>query len=192
MKNNRTNIIMAIGLIAVAAITRVICNEMHWYNFAPIAAIGLFSGAVIKEKRYAFLFAILGQLLADVYFQLFTSTPGFYDMSQLFVYGGLVLVTLLGAQMGQPRALKILGFSVAGSVVFFLLSNFGVWFSIEFGTKDLYGYGKGLQGLQTTFIMAIPFFKKSLMADVVGTGLLFGTYQLVQSIYIGAVQKVKA
>jgi NADH:ubiquinone oxidoreductase subunit 6 (subunit J) len=199
MKNNKLHIFLAISLIVASVISRIVCNQMHWANMAPLAAVGLFSGAVISNKRYAFLLPVLGQLLADIYFQFFTATPGFYDISQLFVYAGLVMATLIGTQMGKPQAFKIkpqafkiLGFSVLGSVAFFMLSNFGVWCSIEFGTKDLYGYGKGWQGLNTTFVKAVPFFRSSLLADLYGSIALFGLYFLLQLAFISKLQKAKA
>ena len=191
MKNNKINILIPAALILLAAISRIVCNQMHWYNFAPIAAVGLFSGAALSNKKYALLFPLLGQLLADVYFQLFTGTPGFYDVSQLFVYGSLVLVTLLGTRMQQPGVLKVAGYSVAGSLIFFILSNFGVWCSIQYGV-DIYGYGKGWHGLVTTYTMAIPFFQKSLVADLMGNALFFSVFYLLQQLFISKLQKAKA
>lgn len=189
MKRNYTNIFIAIGLLTLAIGARIVNHEMHIYNFAPVAALGLFCGAVMKDKRLAFMFTILAQLVSDVYIELFTAWDGFYGIEQYFTYGGMMLVTLLGTKMGKIKTLKVLGYSIAGSAIFFIVSNFGVWVSIQFGV-DLYGYGKGLSGLATTYLMALPFYSKygtelffnTFIGDIVFSGLLFGAYVLLKDV----------
>ncbi|XZF16502.1 DUF6580 family putative transport protein [Chitinophagaceae bacterium MMS25-I14] len=171
MKNNTTNILIATGLVLMATVSRIVNTEMHLYNFAPLAALGLFSGAVIKDKRYAFLLPLLAQLLADGYFQLFTKVQGFYP-GQLFTYLGLAAATLLGTTMGQPKAAKVLGYTIGGSVLFFIFSNFGT-FTTGF-------WGTGFKGLVTTYTMGLPFFKNTLIGDLAGSTILFGAYALLQ------------
>ncbi len=186
MTSKNTRIFLAGTMILIAIAARILNAEMHWYHLAPIAALGLFSGAMVEDKKLAFLFPLLALLLSDIYIQLFTSFPGFYGIGQLFVYGGMLAVTLLGMRMGKPKALKVAGFSIAGSLLFFLISNFGVWVSIQFGT-DLFGYGKGLSGLATTYLMALPFYTENgsmlffnaLVGDLLCSGLLFGGYYLL-------------
>ncbi len=156
----------------MAATARIVNAEMHLYNFAPVAALGLFSGAIIKDKRYAFLFAILAQFCGDLYFQLFTETKGFYGISQFFTYGGLIAVTFLGFAMKQPKALKILGYTIGASVIFFAISNLGYY------AQGWNGYG--WSALAKTYADAIPFFKNSLIGDMAGSALLFGGYYLLQ------------
>ena len=184
MKQNHTNILLAAGLILMITVARIINAEMHLYNFVPIVALGLFSGAVVKEKRYAFLFAILAQLCADVYFELFTDTKGFYGISQIFTYVGLVAVTVLGVYMKQPKALKVFGFTIAASVVFFLISNLGHY------VQGWNGYGAS--AFVKTYVDAIPFFKNSLVGDMAGSVLLFGAYYLLQQAVGAKMVKSKA
>jgi len=189
MKNNKFNIAIAVGLILMVGIARIVNHEMHLYNFAPIGALGLFCGAVIKDKRIAFSLAIFAQLLGDIYISLFTQWQGFYGIEQVFVYAALLLVALLGSQMGQPRSWKVLGYTLAGSTIFFIVSNFGVWLSIEFGKVDLFHYGRGFQGLVNTYVNAIPFFKNTLAGDLAGSVLLFGAYYLLQLGFSRKLQK---
>lgn len=180
MKQNRLYILMA-ALILMAAGTRILNAEMGLYNFAPVAALGLFSGAVLQDKRMAFLFPLLSMLLADLYFQLFTNTPGFYGVSQLFNYAGLLAVAALGTRMGRIKPLKVAVFAIGGSLLFFLLSNFGVW-------VEGY-YGHTFAGLATTFEMAIPFYKNTLAGDLAGSALLFGGYYLLTQATAARLQK---
>lgn len=192
MNRKYTNIAIAAGLILIAVAARIANTEAHIYNFAPVAALGLFSGAVVKDKRFAFLFTLIAQLISDLYIQLFTGMDGFYGISQLFVYGGMMLVTLLGTKMGQPKALKIFGYSIAGSAIFFIVSNLGVW---------LQGwYGVTFSGLVVTFTNALPFytemgtrlFANSFVGDLIFSGVLFGAYTVLQQAMSKRLVKEKA
>jgi len=183
----RSNILLAIALILLATVIRITNQQMQWYHLAPLASLGLFSGAVIKDKRLAFSITLIAQFISDLYIALFTTMQGFYGVDQFFVYGGMLLVTLLGTGLGQPKALKVLGYSIAGSAIFFLVSNFGVWVKIEM-TGDIFGYGTGLKGLGNTFLMALPFYTQmgtklfinSFLGDIIGSGVLFGAYALMK------------
>lgn len=186
MSQRNTRILIAVGLILAAVVIRILNTELHLFHFAPVAAIGLFCGAIVRNKPYSFLFTVLTQLLSDIYFQCFTNTPGFYGVEQLFVYGGMSAVTWLGMFMGRPNVGRVVSYSVLGSLLFFIISNFGVWVSIQLG-NDLYGYGKGLSGLATTYLMALPFYTKvgtelfgnALLGDILWNTGLFGAYSLL-------------
>lgn len=186
MKRTNINVILAIFMVALVTIARVVNADMHLPNFVPIAAVGLFCGAIIRENRaLAFLIPLLGQFLSDVYFQLFTSVPGFYDLTgQLFNYGALLCATGLGVIMKQPKPLSTLGFLMGASVTFFIVSNFGYF---------AHGWnGYSFAGLTKTYIDAIPFYKNSLASDIIGGILLFGGYFAAQQALIKKMQKVKA
>ena len=171
MNRNYTHILIAAALILMAAAARIVNADMQLYNLAPVAALGLFAGAVVRNRPAAFLLPLLGQFAADLYFQFFTNTPGFYA-DQWFTYGGLIGATALGMLMRRPRALNVLGFTLGASTIFFLVSNFGVW---------LQGwYGTGFDALVVTYAKAIPFYRNTLLGDLAGSGLLFGLYALMQ------------
>src|SRR5882672_7153112 len=110
MKRTNLTILLAIFLVLIAMTARIINAGLHIPNIVPIAAISVFSGAIIKDKRaLAFLVPILGQFLADVYFQFFTEIRGFYDLpGMLFNYGGLICAVAIGVTMKQPKPLTAL------------------------------------------------------------------------------------
>jgi hypothetical protein len=179
MKRNY-NFLLAAGLVFIGAASRIVNLEMSLFNLAPVAAIALFSGAVIKDKRISLIVPLLSLLLADLYIEFFSPImSGFYGIQQVFVFGAMAMIALLGTKMknlenSKPAAysLNVLGFSVMSSVLFFVVSNFGSF---------LYGmYGMDLNGLVTTYVMAIPFYKNSFASDMIGCGLFFGAYYLVQ------------
>ena len=183
MKHNTINIILATGLILMAAAARIANYEMNLYNLAPVAAIGLFGGAVIKDKRFALIMPLLALFIADLYIELYPTTAmrGFYGIEQLFVYGGMLLVSILGLKMKQPNAIKVLGYSIGASVIFFAVSNLGSYVS------GMYGFT--VNGFITTYVMAIPFFKNTLLSDLVGNTILFGSYFLLQRAFTSRLQR---
>ena len=185
MKRTNINTILAIFLILIAATSRIINAQLHVANFVPIAAIGLFSGSIIKDKRLAFLVALMGQFLGDVYFQFFTHIPGFYDLTgQLFNYGALIGATALGVSMKQPKALTTLAYLFGASTLFFLVSNLG-YFA---GGWNGYSFA----GLVKTYVDGVPFFKYTLAGDMMGGVLMFGGYFLLQQALMKKAQKVNA
>ena len=176
MKHNNINILIATALVLLAATARVVNASLHIPNMVPIAAIGLFSGAIMKDRRsLAFLIPLLGQFAADVYFQFFTSIKGFYDLpGMLFNYGGLMCATGLGLTMEAFKPLSTIGYLLGASTVFFIVSNFGFF---------LHGWnGYSFSGLVKTYTDAIPFYKNTIAGDMVGGLLLFGGYAYVQQV----------
>lgn len=174
MKNNQ--LLVAIGLVLLAVVSRIICAETGAYNFAPVVAIGLVSGMLVKDAKTALLIALLGQFMADVYFQIFPSPTnyGFYGVSQFFVYAGLITAALIGKAMNKVSTLTIVGGTFAASVAFFIISNLGHF---------VQGYnGYTVSGFTKTYIDAIPFFKNSLQADFIGSVALFAAYFIIKSV----------
>jgi len=184
MKHNNIKVLLAIFLVLMAATSRIMNASLHVPNIAPIAAISLFSGFMFSDnRRLAFLVPLLGQFLADVYFQLFTAIPGFYDLAgQFFNYGALIAATALGTGMKQPRALTTLGYIFGASTVFFIVSNFG------FFAHGWNGYS--FAGLVKTYVDGVPFFKYTAAGDMVGGIALFGSYFIAQQLLVKKATKV--
>ena len=185
MKRNNIDILLAIFLVLIALTSRVVNAGLHIPNIVPIAAISIFSGAVIKDKRLAFLVPLLGQFLADVYFQFFTNVPGFYwAVDQLFTYIAIAGATALGTTMKQHKPLTVFGYTIGAAAIFFIISNLGYF---------AHGWnGYSVAGLIKTYVDGIPFFKYTLAGDMVGGVLLFGGYFFVQQSLMKKAQKVKA
>lgn len=180
-KQNTNSVILAVILILLAAISRLI---PHPPNFAPIAALAIFGGSVISNKKYAVILPLGALLLSDILFELFTSTQGFYDISQSFVYGAFILITFLATKIKSPNTKNILFACLWGGVIFFVLSNFGVWLTGVY-------YPKTFAGLIACYEAAIPFYKNdffgnmllnTFMSDFFYTAVLFGAYYLIQKL----------
>jgi hypothetical protein len=171
MSKKQTNILLAILLIVIGAGTRIVNHQYHLHNIAPLAAIGLFSGSVIRQNRVlAFLAPLLAQFLADLYFQAFTTIPGFYGTSQISTYLALVSATILGLVMGQPKAMTALAYTFGASTLFYMVSNLGYF------AEGWNGYS--FSGLIKTYVDGIPFFKYTILGDMIGGTVLFGAHFL--------------
>lgn len=147
--------------IAAAAVLRLL---PHIPNVAPIAAMALFGG-VYLTKKYALAVPLLALFVSDLFL-------GFHN-TMLFVYGSFLLTGLLGLWLKKHKTVgNIFVTALASSVLFYLITNFGVW---------LVGglYPKTVQGLILCYSAAIPFFRNSVMGDLFYTGVMFGSLELV-------------
>jgi hypothetical protein len=63
--------------------------------------------------------------------------------------------------------MPIAGAALASSIIFFVLTNFGVW---AFGSW----YPKTWEGLVACYVAAIPFFHNTLLGDAFYVSVLFG------------------
>jgi len=139
----------------------------HPANFAPIAAIGLFSGCYLK-KRYAFLLPLAAMLVSDYFI-------GFYSWKiMISVYLSFALVGLIGIWIKNHKsAYTVLGGTLTGSALFYLITNFAVW---AFGSL----YPRTWTGLLWCYAAAIPFFRNTILGDIFYVGVLFGTYEMAR------------
>jgi hypothetical protein len=174
LKNNNTVILIA--LVAFGVVFRILNNHLNFMNFNPTLAIALVAGMSIKNKKVALLSGLLVMIISDLYFGLFTNIPGYYGASQLINYLAVMSVSILGYFINNERVSSLLGGAVGGSLLFFVISNFGVWASGFFATKG--GYALNFSGLKECYLMAIPFYSsvgtELFMNSLLGT-LFFST-----------------
>jgi uncharacterized membrane protein len=137
-------------------------------NFTPIAATALFGG-VYLNKKYAFFVPILAMFISDIFLGFHSTMP--------YVYGSFILTGLIGLWLkNHKNTQNIIGATLLSSVLFFLITNFGVWAGGW--------YPKTLSGLMQSYVMAIPFFRNTILGDLCYTGVFFGAYELAQLLII--------
>lgn len=145
------------GLVLLAGFSRLI---PHPWNFTALGAMALFSGSLLADKKWA--------LLAPVFTLFWTDLILGFHSTMIYVYASVVLITCLGF-WAQTSKFKILTSSVLGSLLFFISTNFGVWFS-----QNL--YPKTFEGLIQCYVMALPFFENQIAGDFFYLGVLYGAY----------------
>src|SRR5215470_3185154 len=159
----KPRLMVLVCMILAAAASRLI---PHPPNVASITAVALFGGAYLSDKRLAFLVPIAALLLSDFIL-------GFYGHMEI-VYGSFALVVCIGLWLRRRRsALRIASAALAGSILFFIITNFGVWVLDSL-------YPKTMAGLAACYIAAIPFFQNTLMGDALYTAVLFGGFALAE------------
>ena len=159
---------MLIGLTLSAAVSRLI---PHPPNMTPLVAMALFGGSQFSDKRAAFLITFAALLLSDMII-------GFHSQV-IATYGCFALIVGIGLWLKQNKnTAKILTAALASSVLFFVVTNFGVWLVDSL-------YAKTLNGLIECFIAALPFFRNTLTGDMLYTVVLFGICALFERLSPG-------
>lgn len=154
--------LLVIVIVALAAFRLL----PHPPNLSPIAAMALFAGAHFADRRLAFIVPLVALMLSDLWL-------GFHS-SMLFVYAAFAMIVTLGFLLRErKRLLPIMGLALIGSVLFFLVTNFGAWLSHSI-------YPHTAQGLLAAYTAGLPFFQNTLLGDLLFTAVLFGGFYLFE------------
>ena len=156
LSKNLKKEIFPIALILILALARLI---PHPPNFTPIIAVAIMSGYFFKNINLSFLTLVVAMLIGDLFI-------GFYE-NMIFVYASLLLITFVFYKISNKinfKSLFIYGF--VGSLIFFIISNFGVWALGSPEVRDI-AYAKNLNGLVECYILAIPFFGNTFISTLI-------------------------
>lgn len=155
--------IVIVSMILVGAASRLVPHPM---NFTAVSAMALFSGACLADKRLAFGVPLTAMFLADL-------VQGFHVLTPV-VYGCFVLSVCLGLWLRpRRRVLPIAGATLAGSVVFFVVTNFGVW-------AMLGSFPQTWGGLLACYVAGIPLFLNTVLGDAAYAAVFFGGLKLAE------------
>ncbi len=166
---------MALMLMILAvALTRLI---PHPPNFSPVEAMALFGGAYFAKRSWAIALPLIALFISDlalslmmggVYFEYFVSA-GF-----LMIYATIAILSVLGFGLrGKVSATRVASFSVISSIIFFLVTNFGVWLGSAM-------YPQTTSGLISAYIAGLPFLQNGLLGTLFYSALLFGSFELLK------------
>jgi hypothetical protein len=158
--------LLALAIIALAAALRI---APHPWNFTPVGAMALFSGAVIRDRRLALLFPLLALFAGDIFIGLYKLMP--------IVYASFLVSVAIGFWLRSRRSIgPIAAATFFGAVQFFLVTNFAVW------AVGLF-YPRTGAGLVACYVAGIPFFWNTLAGDAVYAGLFFGGFALAERLF---------
>ena len=164
--NNLFNItkkeIFPISLILILALARLI---PHPPNFTPVIAVAILSGVFFKNIYLSLGTLLISMLLADVFI-------GFYN-NILFVYLSLIFIAFIFYKISKKINFKnLFVYGFASSVVFFIISNFGVW-ALGSPAINNIPYDRSLDGLIQCYILAIPFFSNTILSTIIFSYIAF-------------------
>ncbi|MEN3027020.1 MAG: DUF6580 family putative transport protein [Chlorobiota bacterium] len=167
--------LIAGGLIVLSALTRLL---PHPPNFTPMMAIALFGGTVLSSG-WAYGIPLGAMALSDVALGILNRdwTITFHPTLP-FVYGCFAIGVALarGFLRLKFRVSRLAAVVLASSFIFFLVTNFAVWLLTDW-------YPKTMEGLLACYVAALPFYRNSLLADILYSGLLFGAYFLAARLF---------
>ncbi len=164
-----STVLTVIGLVVFGAVIRVM-RDAGWLplppNVAPISAMALFSGAYLP-RRWTFAVPLAAMLASDLMI-------GFYTLPVMAtVYGSFAVSNLFGLKLRRRLVFsRVVLFSLAGSVVFFLATNAAVW-----AFQAMYPHT--LAGLGQSYLAGLPFFRNTVLGDLGFVGLFFGLYRAI-------------
>ena len=165
--------ILIISLILIASLSRLI---PHYPNFTSICAVALFSTYYFKKNHIAIIISLSALWISDlllnniIYFDTYKNFTLFYK-GFFWQYLPIILIAIIGKRI--LRKLSIGGLilsSLASSLIFFIISNFGVWLNSSIYSSDI-------NGLLTCYFAAFPFFLNTLISTLVYSIALFFSYE---------------
>tara|TARA_E500000331_G_C16850936_1_gene537710 strand:- start:28 stop:564 length:537 start_codon:yes stop_codon:yes gene_type:complete len=158
--------IFPITLILILALSRLIPHPM---NFTPVIAVAIMSGYFFKNIYLSFATLLISMLIADLFI-------GFYE-NMFFVYLSLLLISFSFHKLSKKINFKnLFSYGFAGSIIFFIISNFGVWALGSPGVSNL-PYDKTLSGLIECYVFAIPFFPNTFLSTLIFSYLAIYIYK---------------
>ena len=159
----KPRLMLVVAMILAAAASRLL---PHLPNLTSVTAVALFGGAMLADRRLAFFVPLGALFLSDL-------VLGFHDQMAV-VYGCFALIVCIGLWLQQrPSAPMIAGAALASSVLFFVVTNFGVW------ALDAM-YPRNFAGLIACYTAAVPFFRNMIEGDLLYTFVLFGGFALME------------
>jgi hypothetical protein len=146
---NLKHLVLPIGLIVVLSFSRLI---PHPSNFTPILAAGVFAGFYFRNFILSIFIVISSMFIGDL-------VIGFHS-TMIFTYSSLILAVAIGLLIKKFNFKEILFSGLSSSVIFFAVTNFGSWLTLEM-------YEKNFSGLLQSYFMGIPFFHNTLMSTLI-------------------------
>ncbi len=152
-------------LIGVCVVMRLV---EHAPNFTPLAATAIFAGFFFRSRMLALTVPIAALAISDLL------GAGFYDARiMIAVYACIAVPALVGRFVrGRWMPVRVLGASLAASVLFFAVTNFAHFLFTPM-------YEKSLAGLLECYTLALPFFRNTLLGDLSWSFLFFGAYAVL-------------
>jgi len=142
----------------------------HPLNLTPLGAMFLLSGATFDQKKNSLLMPLAALIISDILIVEFLY-KGNYAWFSPFTWLGFLSTGVVGWSLRKKfSGGRLLLASFTGSLLFFLISNFGVW------TEGLL-YPYTLHGLAECYAAGLPFFRNSLLGDFFYAVVMFGSYR---------------
>jgi hypothetical protein len=178
--NHKINLSLSLAaiLVVLAAASRLL---PHILNFSSVGAMALFGGACFSRRSWAFCLPFVALWASDlllnntIYRSFYPDTVGTVWFTSPWTYLAFAAMTVFSMTFLKKISLPTVALSsVAGSTLFFLISNFSTWIETTL-------YSKNIEGLMTCYAAGLPFFPATIVGDLCWCTALFGTYSLLKN-----------
>ncbi len=139
----------------------------HPPNFTPLTGATLFGGGKLSRPlNYLLPIGVLA--MTDIFLGFHRTMP--------YVYGSFLVIAVLGkwGLRKNPSVARVAGFSLVSSVLFYVVTNFGVW-----QAGGLYPHTAA--GLVDSYVMGLPFFRNTVLGDLIFSTGFFAAYQWAEN-----------
>ena len=147
---------IAVGILLMLSASRFI---PHPPNFTSLIALSFYVPSIFGRKFIPAV--ILSFFITDF-------VIGFHSTT-FFTWGSVVIIGLTSKFFFKTAIIRIFG-ALSGAVVFFIITNLGVWI--------LGSYGYSLKGLLECYTLAIPFFTHSIISTLIFSILIESVLRL--------------
>ncbi len=151
---------MELFMIITGVLSRLL---PHPANMTAVGGIAIFTGAKINTKK-ALVVTVTTMFISDLFL-------GFHSLMWA-TYGSILMAVFIGRWIQKNNSIsRIISGTLASSIIFFIITNFAVWAGTPL-------YPKTIEGLTTCYVMAIPFFRNSLLGDCLYLSVFFSGYEI--------------
>ena len=153
---------IAFGVLVVLSASRFI---PHPPNFTSLLALSFYIPAAFGIK---FIPAVILSLL-------FTDLIIGFHSTMFFTIGSVILIGFISKYFNHSIILRLFG-ALTGAIIFYLLTNFGVWLNGS--------YGYNIVGLINCYILALPFFGYSIISTIIFSVIIESIYKFYKTIFV--------
>ncbi|MFT4550407.1 MAG: hypothetical protein ACI8XO_000761 [Verrucomicrobiales bacterium] len=172
---------LLIFAVVVFRLVAGIAGGVEFSNFSPMAAIVL-CGAAFLPKKYAIAAPLAAMLITDIVLNVYHGAAPVASW-MLFTYAAYAAIFYIGFQLRTRESRgsyqwKLFGGAVAGTFLFYLLSNTGAWLSSPAYAKTLTGWFQSQTVGTPGFPASYLFLRNSLVGDLFFTGVFVACFAL--------------
>jgi hypothetical protein len=158
----RNKIFIILLMTTLLIVSRLIADIP---NFTPTIALVIFTGYFIRNRYTVLLIILISQGISDFYIGL--------HESMFFIYFSFLLIAFISPLVIKKLNLSsVITASLIGPAIFFIISNFGVWYSMNIYSNDM-------RGLIECYLAGIPFFDETLGSTLLFSITIYGINKIL-------------
>lgn len=170
----KKQVLYLVVLIALAVVSRLVAP---WPNFTAMTAVAVTGGMLFGKRIMAILLPLLALFVSDLIIN--NTLYAYLGHTWLtegagWLYASYLLIALLGSlQLHKSSTVHLALSGILGSILFFVITNFGAWFGNPF-------YPQNFAGLMESYVMGLPFLFNQVVGTLFYIGVIVGLQYVSQ------------